>query len=151
MTVTEQIFALIHEYRDMEEVIDLKESGSQEIDFKPLYYPRLITIRKKLSSLSVDLATKVAKYKRSSMSAKAKYEYDKYIAVRDLMASGEKVTAAESKAKQKVADQLQPLAIEEGLYSSGNLILKQVNEVLKSLNQDISIIKKEYESLTNLE
>ena len=148
MTITEQIFALINEYKKMEDMIDLSGPDSQSIDFKPLLYPRLIEIRKNLSCLSVDLASEVAKYMRQSKNSKAKYDYDRYVATKVLMDSGVKVTAAESQAKQQIADQLQGVAVDEGLYSSGNLILKQVNEVLKSLNQDISIIKKEYESLT---
>jgi len=151
MKVTEQIFALIHEYRDMEDMIDLKGSGSQELDLKPLFYPRLITIRRGLSCLSVDLATEVGKYQREAKNSKAQFEYTRYIKQKELMDEGTKVTAAEAQAKQYVAEMILQVATDEGLYSSGKLILTQVNEVLKSLNQDISIIKKEYENLTNIE
>ena len=151
MKVTDQIFALIHEYKEMEDMIELKDSGSQEIDFKPLFYPRLIEIRRKLSCLSVELSVEVGKAMRAAKTSKAEYEYQRYMKTKVFMDEGMKVTPAESKAKQDIADLLPGLAVDEGVYSSGNFVLKQVNEVLKSLNHDISIIKKEYESLTNIE
>tara|TARA_R110000782_G_scaffold252972_1_gene340933 strand:+ start:244 stop:705 length:462 start_codon:yes stop_codon:yes gene_type:complete len=149
-SIIDEIFELKQEYRGMKDMIDLKSAGSQELDFQPLYYPRLLEIRKDLSCLSLDLAKETAKHGRDFRNRRAGRETQKYLKQRELMDKGAKATPSEAEAKAFTAHLLSDEALSEGFYMSGKLILNQVNEVLRSLNQDISIIKKEYESLTNI-
>ena len=151
MNLIDDIFKLKDEYKNMKEMIDLKDSGSQELELQPLHYPRLLEIRKDLSCLSADLAKETSKSGRDWRNKRAERETQKYLKQRELMIKGTKVTAAEALAKQLTAEHLKDEAMYEGFYQTGKLILAQVNEILKSLNQDISIIKKEYESLTHIQ
>jgi len=150
-TVIDQIFELKSEYHNIKDMIDLSSADGQELDFQPMYYPDLLRIRKDLSCLSLDLAKATAKYLREFSKTKARREYAKYIEQRKLMAQGVKVTQADAQAKQATCDTLESEAVSEGLYKTGNMILKQVNEILSSVKQDISVIRKEYESINNIQ
>ena len=149
-TLTDEIFELKQEYRNMKDMIDLKAEGSQELDFQPLFYPRLLEIRKDLSCLSLDLAKETAKHGREFRNKRASRETQKYLEQRKLMIEGMKATPAEASAKATTAHLLVDEALSEGFYQTGRLILAQVNEIIKSLNQDISIIKKEYEAINKI-
>jgi len=149
-SLIDQIFKLKQEYQEMKDVIDLKGPESQELDFQPLFYPGLIRIRRDLSCLSLDFAKSTAVHLRDFKTKKAQRETQRYLKQKEFMSQGVKVTQAEAQARQATADMLEPEAVAEGFYMTGRLIINQVNEVLKSLNQDISILKKEYESLNQI-
>ena len=61
-----------------------------------------------------------------------------------------KIGESKAAAEEEAEDLTISVGMNEGLYTSGRLVLTQVNEILKSLNQDISIIKKEYESINQI-
>jgi len=134
------------------QILDLKSKYfklKESIDDSAMQFPQLIQIRKDMACLSLELAVQASKYARDFKSSKAAYEIARFLKQRELMAKGVKVTAADAQAKQEVIEMLEQVAIDEGLYQTGRLILAQTNEILKSLNQDISIIKKEYEQIAN--
>ena len=144
MSKKESVIGKVLELKD--EYYHLKES----IDESALMYPELLRIRKELSCLSVDLAVETSKYTRDFKNSQADYEITRYMKQRELMTQkGERVTAADALARQYAVEKLKDVAVNEGLHKTGTMILAQINEVLKSLNQDISIIKKEYERLTD--
>lgn len=146
-----QIFDLKAEYHSIKDMIDVDPDNAQGINFQPMYYPDLLRIRKDLSCLSSDLAKETSSYFRKWKKTKAQRETQKYLKQRELMDSGMKVTQAEAQSKQFSCNLLEEEAVNEGLYKTGDLILKQVNEILSSVKQDISVIRKEYESINDIQ
>ena len=146
----DNIFELSNEYQQMTDMISLTGPDSQEIEFRPLYYPRLLEIRRKLSCLSLDLAKEVAKSLVSYKNNEARRKVQFFIAKKNYIAQGNRIGAAEAEAEMEIGDLRKAEAVDEGSYLAGKLIVGQVNEVLKALNQDISIIKKEYESINQI-
>lgn len=150
-SLIDRIFDLKQEYENMKDMIDLKGPDSQEIDFQPMFYPDLLRIRKDLSCLSLDLAKSTGKYQRDFKNAEAKRKTQYFFKKREcIQLQKMKIGEAETEAEVETSDLRISAATNEGLYSTGKLLLSQCNEVLKSLNQDISIIKKEYESINNI-
>lgn len=150
MSITDEILELTTEYKSMKDMIDLRGPESQEIDFKPLYYPDLLRIRKDLSCLSLSLAVETSKSMRMFKNVESTRKVTFFLKKRENIEAGMRIGAAEAQAEVDVKDLRETESMEEGFYMTGRLILNQTNEVLKSLGQDISIIKKEYESINNL-
>lgn len=138
-----QIFELKDRYHQLKPMID----GTDELD--PMIYPELLEIRKDLSCLSLDLALEVSKSTRDMIKLESSIEYSRYSNQSALIASGKGVGAAESTARALDKEDKEKLAVEKGLHKTGEMILKQVNEILFSLRQEISIVKKEFESYTS--
>ena len=150
MSVVDEILELTREYKGMNDMIDLQGPESQEIEFKPLYYPSLLRIRRELSCLSIELATETSRSMRKFKNLEAQRKYQFFINKRKNIEDGMKIGAAAAQAEVDVGEERKEEALEEGFYMTGRLILNQTNEILKSLGQDISIIKKEYESINNI-
>ena len=150
MSLTDEILELTREYKSMKDMIDLRGPESQEIEFKPLYYPDLLKIRKDLSCLSIELAVETSKYMRMFKNLESTRKVQFFIKKRQNIEAGMKIGSAEAQAEVDVGDLRESESMNEGFYMTGRLILNQTNEILKSLGQDISIIKKEYESINNL-
>jgi hypothetical protein len=149
--IVDQMFALVREYKEMQEMIDLKSVESQELTFKPLMFPELLRIRKDLSCLSLEYASGVGDWAFDFKEAEAQRKVQYYIKKRECINAGMKIGAAETEAECDTSDLREACGTNEGLYTSGRLVLNQINEVLKSINQDISIIKKEYESINQIQ
>jgi len=106
----------------------------------------LMSVRKELSCIAMDLAIKTGEHLRKFKDASAIVYTKRYLKQKELMAAGEKVTAAESKSKQHVTQEVKNEYEHEADYMSYRIILNQTNELLASVKQDISIIKKDYDS-----
>jgi hypothetical protein len=151
-TIINQIFELKEEYHNIKDMIDLKSADGQQLDFQPLYYPDLLRIRKDLSCLTLDLAKKTAKYFRDYNLDEAKRSTQHYLHKRSCIQDKKmKIGEAETEAKAYTANLVLSVATNEGLYRTGKMILDQANEVLASVKQDISIIRKEYESINDIQ
>lgn len=138
-TLIEQIFVLKGLYYDMKPMID----GTEELD--PMIYPDLLEIRKNLSCLSLDLALEVSKSTREMIKLESSIEFSRYKSQSELIASGKGVGESESISRALNKNDKEKLAVAKGLHKTGEMILKQVNEILFSLRQEISIVKKEWE------
>jgi len=154
-TIITQIFAVKDRYYEIKEFIDSDILRGEDPDYKPqsstVIFHDLIQIRKELSCLSLDLAKETGDAIRNHKASKSKLEITRYLKLKQFMSSGVKVTAAESLAKQETTDLLQDESDKEGIYMTNRLILNQVNEILASIKQDISIIKKEHETFSDRE
>lgn len=140
-SITDKIIQLKEEYHKWKPIIDT------EID--PMAYPELLRIRKELACLSLDLAIEVSKSTRKSISLEGEIEFNRYTTQHALIEQGIKIGAAESAARALDQDKKEEYAVEKGWHRTGDMILKQVNEILFSLRQEIAIVKKEYENYAN--
>lgn len=148
--IIQRIFDVRDRYQNLKEVID-SDINPEEKQSTMMFFQDLIEIRKELSCLTMDLAKETSSRFRKFKNADTALDIKKYILTKEYMDSGEKVTAAESKAKQDTIDLLKIASDEEGFYQTGKLILAQANELLASVKQDISIIRKDYESFVDRE
>jgi len=142
-TITDKIFELKDEYMALKSEIDFTD----ELD--PMMYPELLRIRKELSCLSIDLAKETSKYVRESIRLEGLIELNRYKEQTRRISVGEKIGSAEAAARSIDETEKQSYTLNKGLAKTGEMILKQVNEILFSLRQEISIFKKEYESFAN--
>lgn len=103
--------------------------------------PVLVDLRKDLVVLSYDLGREVAEYKIAFDSAYARRKIS-YFQAKQTHLSGS-LGKAEVLAEVEVAELRKEEKENEGLYSASKIVLNQVNEVLKSMQQDISLLKQE--------
>lgn len=144
-TTISKIFELRDQYFNLREDID--HDPDAELDRN--YLQQLMDIRKNLSCLTMDLARETGKYLRDFKLSKGGYEAAKFKEQGNLMTSGEKVTKAEAMAKIATSEKNKELYTKEAIYASAKLILDQANELLFSVKQDISIIRNDYNSLSD--
>lgn len=147
MTVTERIFELIDEYRNNKPVIGVE---GDVLNFDPMMYPELIRIRKELACLALDYAKEFTIYTRAFIRGEGIVEANRYMEQERLMVEEDMAgNKAESIARSSVADEVRKKGEDKALHKTGEIILNQVNEILFAMRQEISIIKKEYESYAN--
>lgn len=145
-TTVAKIFEIRDRYFELREEIDSEANPDSDRN----YLQQLMDIRKELSCLNMDLARETGKYLRDFKFFKGSHEAGRFIRQGQLMDEDNiKVTAAEAKAKQETAGGHQSLLQKEAIYASAKLILEQSNELLFSVKQDISIIKNDYDSLSD--
>lgn len=145
ISIIQQIFDVRDRYRELKEVID-SDINPEDKKSSIMFFHDLLEIRRELACLTMDLAKETAKRFRKFKDADTALDIKKYLLTKKYMEEdGEKVTSAESKAKQNTTDLLRIASDEEGFYQTGKLILAQANELLASVKQDISIIRKDYE------
>lgn len=142
-----KIFEIRDRYLEVREAIDIDADPAADRN----YLQQLMDIRKELSCLNMDLARETGKYLRDFKFFKGSFEAGRFIKQGELMKEGTKVTAAEAKAKQATASDHVLLLEKEAIYASAKLILEQSNELLFSIKQDISIIRDDYNSLSDRE
>ena len=148
MSLTDKIFELKNEYEQM--IVDSKGGWPDVMCFADLN-----RVRGLLSSYSLDLAKEAAKYNRDFVSLYAQRKVNYFLEKTRLMNVGftedkiliKSASAAEPYAEIYVKELRAKEAVNEGLKTTATLILKQVNELLKSINQDIAILRKEFESI----
>lgn len=148
MAEKENKFLMDHIFQIRDDYYHLRDAIA---DSNPAVFNELMELRKDLSCLSLDLANETGEKMRAHKAAKSKLEITRYLKQKELMDKGVKVTAAEAQAKHQVTDLIDDESLKEGEYMSSRLILNQVNEILASMKQDISIIKREYESMGDRE
>jgi len=144
MTTIEKITACRNRYEEVKEVVDSGDGVS--------VFGELVSIRKELSCLAYDLGVATGNSVKLKINSKNRREITQYLKQKELMEQQpkpEKVTAAEAKAKQSVTSLLQDEANMEADYKQYDIILRQTNELIFSVKQDIAIIRKERESFTN--
>lgn len=144
-SIVQKIFDIKDQYMNIREEID----SDPDKDSDRNYLQQLMDIRKELSCLNMDLARETGKYLRDFKFFKGSHEAGRFIRQGQLMEEGTKVTAAEAKAKQETAGDHKSLLQKEAIYASAKLILEQSNELLFSVKQDISIIKNDYDSISD--
>lgn len=144
---TRDTIEAIFEVRDRYSFI--KEEISQ--DNESNYLLDLMEIRKELSCLAMDLARSTGDHLKMFKNSSSILYTKRYLKQKELMSGGEKVTAAEAKAKMFVTQEVKDEYEFEANYMSSRIILQQTNELLASVKQDISIIKKDYDSLGDRE
>lgn len=144
-SIVQKIFDIKDQYHELREEID--SDSDKEADRN--YLQQLMDIRKELSCLTMDLARETGKYLRDFKFHKGSHEAGKFNRQGDLMDEGVKVTAAEAKAKQESASDHQLQLQKDAIYHSAKIILDQANELIFSVKQDISVIQKDYKSLSD--
>lgn len=112
-----------------------------ETPLEATYLSVLMDIRQSLVSLSFELGLEVAKYKREFDKANYKRKINFFQLKNDNLDSG--VTKAETLAEVQIKELRETEKDYESLYNGCKIILNQVNEVLSSMQQDISILKAE--------
>ena len=127
MTITNKIQVLIGKYN--------------ETPLEATYLNQLMDIRQSLVCLSFNLGVEVAKYKREFDASNYKRKINFFQLKNDNLASG--VTKAETLAEVQIKELRAEEKANESLYTGSKIILNQVNEVLSSLQQDLSILKSE--------
>jgi len=149
MSLTDKIFELKDEYQQM--IVD-SNGGWPDV----MCFADLNRVRGLLSSYSLDLAKEAAKYNRDFVSLYAQRKVNYFLEKTRLMNAGitedkktiiKSASAAEPYAEIYVKELRASEAMNEGLKTTATLILKQTNELLKSINQDIAILRKEFESI----
>lgn len=141
--VIKDIFNIRDRYYSIREEIS-QENGSN-------YLSELMDIRKELSCLSLDLAKITGDFLVEYKLASGIVYTKRYLKQDELMSGGEKVTAAEAKAKTHVTKEVSNEYGFESKYMSHRIILQQTNEILASVKQDISIIRKDYDGYQDRE
>jgi len=112
-----------------------------ETPLEATYLSVLMDIRQSLVSLSFELGLEVAKYKREFDRCNYRRKINFFQLKNDNLSEG--VTKAETLAEVQIKDLRESEKEYESLYTGCKIILNQVNEVLSSLQQDISILKAE--------
>jgi len=148
MKVTDKIFQLKEEYNKL---IEDSNGGWPDV----MAFADLCRIRGKLSNLSLDLSKDASKYARDFVSSETSRKVAYFKEKSRLMSKGmtedgviiKSASAAEPFAESFIANLRIKEAETEGMKISSSLLLKQTNEVLKSINQDIAILRKEFESI----
>jgi len=102
----------------------------------------LMNLRKQISCKGYELGVEVARNKRSLEKAIYERKTNFYKFKKDYLGDG--VTKAETLAESEIVEYRKNEQVHQGIYDFGKIILHQVNEVLSSLQQDISQLKAEY-------
>lgn len=147
-SITDSVFRLKDEY---EELVD--QFGQQWPE--PMSFSMLCRIRGSLSSKAVDLAKITSKHSRNFNKYAAQRKVQFFLEQVRLMTNGKSddgviiksATASEPFAYAHVSELRLKEAESKGLKDTSNIILNQANELLKSINQDIAILRKEVESI----
>lgn len=116
-------------------------SHYKETPLEATYLSQLMSLRQELVSLGFELGLEVAKYKREFDRANFKRKINFFQLKNDNLSEG--VTKAETLAEVKIKQERENEKEYESLYTGCKIILNQVNEVLSSMQQDISILKAE--------
>lgn len=112
-----------------------------ETPLEATYLSVLMDIRQNLVSLSFELGLEVAKYKRNFDKANVRRKINFFRLKNTHLNEG--VAKAETLAEVQLQQLRETEKEYESLYNGCKIILHQVNEVLSSLQQDISILKAE--------
>lgn len=115
----------------------------------PMAYPELLRIRKELACASLDLAMETSESTRAMIRLEGEIEFNRYQKQHQLITDEVKIGAAEAHARSIDKEKKAELHVAKGTHKVHDMLLKQVNEILFSLRQEISIVKKEYESYAN--
>lgn len=156
--IIDQIITLKDEYDSMEEIIDHgilnNKDGSTEIDyssvdFNPMTFPELMRIKKELTCLALDLARDVSFYNKAYENSEGKRKVEYFLRKREFMGPPKRLngTQAEVAAEVEIKDLRIEMHTNKGLKESGKIFLNQANELLSSIKQDISVVRKNYESI----
>ncbi len=147
MSLTDKIFELKDEYEAM---IVQSNGGWPDV----LFMADLCRVRGLLSSYNLDLAKEVAKHSIAYSNSEADRKVNYFLEKTRLMKVGsvgktlvKSASAAEPFAEIFVRERRIAEATNKGLKDSSKLVLDQTNELLKSINQDIAILRKEFESI----
>ena len=105
------------------------------------YLSKLMDIRQNLVALGFELGLETAEYKRLFDSANYSRKISFYQFKSDSLSEG--VTKAETLAEVKIKDLRESEKTYESLYYGCKILLGQLNEVLSSIQQDLSILKSE--------
>ena len=140
--------------KTIDDILELKreyETWSPTIgdQVDPMAYPELLRIRKELACYSLDLALEASEDTRAMIRLTSQIDFNRYQKERNLIRAKSKQGAAAAEARSIDKDKKEELYVAEGNHKVANMLLKQVNEILFSLRQEISIVKKEYESYAN--
>ena len=131
MTITDKLTDIINTYH------------ATSIESHNLVY--LIGMRKELSVLAFELGVKTAQLKKlleeTKQQRKSTYAKEKLIALENST-----LGKAELIAEQKIEDIRTNEARLDGKYIGSKIILEQTNEVISSIQQDISQLKLEYKN-----
>lgn len=112
-----------------------------ETPLEATYLSVLMDIRQNLVSLSFELGLEVAKYKRNFDKANVRRKINFFRLKNTHLNEG--VAKAETLAEVQLQQLRETEKDYESLYNGCKIILNQVNEVLSSIQQDISILKSE--------
>jgi len=116
-------------------------SKYKETPLEATYLSQLMDIRQNLVALGFELGLEVAKYKRNFDRSNVKRKINFFRLKNTHLDEG--VTKAETLAEVQLQQLRETEKTNESLYYGTKIILGQLNEVLSSMAQDISILKAE--------